>query len=140
MAVKGYGTLLQYKIASGSYTTLARVKSIKPATMSREEIDVTTLDSPDEFEEVMAGMGSGGELQAVIEYDKTRTGTLAGTTIFGKADVAWRLKYPDGSGWDYPAGSFLKDIGDEEVVAKDVVRTNVTIRVSGKPTHSSALA
>src|SRR5262245_22317383 len=97
MAVKAYGTKLQYK-DGGDFEDLARVKSIKPAKLTAKEIDTTTLESPDEMEEFVAGLGNGGEVEATIEYDKDRTADLY---ELYRVSTQYRIRYPDGSGHEY---------------------------------------
>lgn len=134
MATKAYTTLLRYKIGAGAITPLARVKSIKPPKLSGKNIDITVLDSPDEMEELLSGLGTGGEIEATIEYDKTQTGTLAG--LFRTA-ATWSIKYPSGSGWTF--AGWLNEIGEEEVVNGEVLRTTIKMTVSGLPVHSATL-
>src|SRR4051812_7980606 len=128
MAEKAYLTELQYNVldSEGSYTPIARVKSIKPPKVAAKDIDITTLESPDEAEEMLPGLANGGELEAVVEYSHTQTATLLG--LFRDV-IFYRINYPSDHGWQVEG--YLSEIGDEEVVNGDIVRTTIKIKVTG---------
>ena len=139
MALKAYQAALEYgntadHATATTWTAVARIKSIKPMKMAAKDIDITTLESADEFEEMVAGLGSGGELEASVEYDKTKVATLFG---FFRTTKAWRLKYSDNSGWKW--NGYLSEIGDDEVVNGDIVKTTLKVKVVGKPVHDNDL-
>lgn len=134
MAVKAYQTLLQYSAGSGTFASFLNVKSIKPFKVSAKDIDITTLTSPNEFEEVVAGLANGGELEATVLYDATQTGSVY--ALF-RVTQLYRLKYPDNSGWTF--SGYVSEIGDEEVQNGEVVKTTLKIKVTGQPTKSPSL-
>lgn len=129
MAVKGYGATLKYQVGgSGSFIALGRVKSIKPAKITAKSIDTTVLDSADEFEEMIPGLASGGEIEVTLEYSASWTETLYG--LF-RSQTNYQVVYADETGWQY--AGFLNEIGDDEVVNGEIVMTTVKIQVTGKP-------
>ena len=139
MALKAYQAKLEYgdtadHATATSWTAVATVKTIKPPKVQAKEIDTTTLDSADEFEESIAGLGNGGELEASIQYAKVLTGTLYG---FFRTVKAWRVRYSDDSGWKFNA--FINEFGDEEVVNGEILMTGLKMKVTGKPAHSADL-
>src|SRR4051794_37017571 len=103
MATKTYGTYFEYgntadyATASG-WTVLARIISIKPSKVTAKDIGITTLDSPDEFEEVLAGLAEGGEREVTLEYYPSTSVTLEG---FFRTTKAYKVVYPDNSGWKF---------------------------------------
>jgi hypothetical protein len=135
MALKAYQTVLEYRTgSSGAYTPVARVRSIKPPKMSAKDIDTTTLESPDEFDESLAGLGNGGEMETTVEYEKARAATLY--ALF-RVEATYRIRYTDGSGWSMPAR--INEFGDEEIVNGEIVTTTMKVKVTGKPVHAATL-
>ena len=129
MAVKAYGTLFK---ANGA--TVARVRSIKPFKVSAETIDITTLDSPDEFGEVLAGLATGGEVEVTLEYSATATATLY--ALFRVLED-FEIVYPDTRGWEFTG--YIVEFGDEEVSnGGGIVTQTVKVVVTGKPTQIAA--
>jgi hypothetical protein len=137
MSVKAYGSVLQYGdtadyTTATSWTTVGTTKSIKPGKVQAKDIDTTHLESADEFEESVPGLANGGDVEASLQYDKSDTGILYGVFRVVKA---WRLKYPDNSGWKF--NGHLNEIGDEDVVNGEIVMTSIKIKVTGKPVPST---
>lgn len=135
MSLKAYGSLIQYGdtadiATAATWTTVAKAKSIKPGKSSEKSIDTTHLTSPDEHEEAVPGLATGGEFEVMAQYDKTATDAV--NALF-RIVKAWRLVYPDLSGWKW--NGWISEIGDEEVVNGDIVRTTLKIKVTGKLVH-----
>lgn len=135
MALKAYQTILEHHEAPDTYTPIARIKSIKPPKITAKDIDSTTLESPDEFDELLPGLANGGELEATLEYEKAKTDTLY--ALF-RIPSTYRIHYSDGSGWTYPG--YINEIGDEEIVNGEIVTQTIKIKVTGKPAHAVSLA
>lgn len=88
-AVIGIGTLL--KVGDGAtpteaFTTIAEVKSISGPSETRDTLDVTNMDSPNQYKEFVATLIDGGTISCDINFigDNTtqnglRTDMLAGT-------------------------------------------------------------
>src|SRR5687768_227094 len=72
----GFGT--QFKRAIGTapgttYEVIANVTNISGPSRSRETIDVTAHDSPDQYMEFIGGLKDGGEVSLDINYDPSET-------------------------------------------------------------------
>ena len=67
----GHGTLLQRGDGGDpeTFTTVAEVLNISGPSLSRDTIDVTTMDSPDEWIEFIAGLNDVGEITFDLVYD-----------------------------------------------------------------------
>lgn len=52
-----------------TYTTIANVTNISGPSRSRETIDVTAHDSPNQYMEFIGGLKDGGEVSLDINYD-----------------------------------------------------------------------
>jgi hypothetical protein len=137
MSVKTYGTILEYGDTADyatavTWTAVTLVDKIKPPKVSADRIDTTHLLSANEFKDKLPGLAEGGDLELTVQYDKTEANTLYG---FFRTVKAFRLKYPDLSGWKL--NGFISEYGDEEVVNGDIVRTTLTITVTNKPVFAT---
>lgn len=133
MSLKAYNTVLQYGdtadwSTSTTWTSIAATKTIKPPKPNAKDIDVTHLTSTGEYEEFIAGLANGGDVELKIQYDKTATGTIF---AFFRTVKAWRIKYSDNSGWKF--NGYISDYGDEEVENGQIVMTGLKIKVTGAP-------
>lgn len=54
---------------AGSFVTIANVPDISGPSRSREAIEVTAHDSPDQYREFVKGLKDGGEVELTINYD-----------------------------------------------------------------------
>lgn len=130
-AVLEYGDTADYA-TSTTWTTVAKVESIKPPKRKFDEIDTTTLEDDDKQKE--PGLGENDDAEITCHYDKTQTGTLYG---FSGTVKAWRVKYSDASGWKF--NGFINDCGDEEIVNNDIARTTLKVAVN-KMEHAATLS
>lgn len=129
MAEKAYNTVLEWSAnGTSGWTNVARIRSLKPPKITAKDIDITCLDSPDEFEEFLAGLGNGGELEMTVEYNTTATATLY--TKF-RVTQHYRIVYVSASGWQFEG--FINEIGDDEVVNGQTVTNTIKVKVTGKP-------
>ena len=83
----GGGTILVTPVAE-SFTTIGMVGDISGPQLSRETIDVTTHDSPNDYDESITGLKNSGEVTFKINWDPGNA-THDGTTGLLK-------KYEDG--------------------------------------------
>lgn len=134
MSVKGYLSTIEYAdtadhATATTWTKLTKVRSIKPMTVKAKDIDVTTLESPDEFEEVIAGLAEAGEVEIDALYDADDADDVYG--LF-RQTKGFRIKYGAGtSGWKF--NGYISEIGDGDVETGKVVSSSVKIKVTGKP-------
>lgn len=114
--------------------TVAHLTSIGEIGIESEEIDVTDLDSEDDFKEYIAGTKDGGEVAV--------SGNIVDDSLiskmYGLADSRsveeWKVEYPSGSTWTFKA--FVKSFKDGEKTADGLGTFSATLRVSGKPTFT----
>lgn len=138
-AAFGSQIAVQY-LQTGSYIVLNSVGDFTGPEVSVETIDVTTHDSPDAFNEFIAGMADGGsvDFDLVFEYDSAAHETLY-NSVAARGIHNFRVQLPgftstsDGGYWQF-AGLFTK-IGAAMPV-KDKLSASVSIKVSGKPVYT----
>jgi hypothetical protein len=117
-----YGNTADYSTAT-TWTEVARVSSIKPPKRSAKDITVTVLASTAEEKE--PGLPSTGDLEAKLEYDKVRAGTLDG---FFNVAKAWRVRYSDDSGRQF--NGWISELGEEELKNGDIITQMVKLTVT----------
>lgn len=138
----GQGTLLQRGDGGGTeiFTTIAEVLSIAGPSLSRDVIDVTTMDSPGEWREFIAGLKDGGEITFDVIYDPVDPTIEPGAGLLsefalasGSAATNYQLVFPDpgATTWTFPA--ILTGFETNEVI-DDKVTASVTLKISGEPT------
>lgn len=138
-AIKGYGATFgrEDDTTSGTYNAISEVVSITPPQLSRETVDVTHLNSADEYREFIAGIKDGGEISITMAYLGTANGTeqekLYGD--FESGDVInYQISYPDSATWE--AACIVTGIAPAELSNEERITDAVTLKVTGKPTFT----
>lgn len=120
------------------YATLAEITGITGPDGTRETIDVTNFDSPDDYREFVASFKDGGEVS--LEMNFTNATYKTAEEDFDSNDkVNYRITIPDGNGSKLDFAGLLTSKGFSASV-DDKVSSNVVIKVSGKVTFSDDLA
>ena len=138
----GRGTLLQRGDGGGpeAFTTVAEVLNISGPSISRDAVDVTTMDSPDQYREFIGGLLDGGEVTFDVVYDPVDptiepvAGLLSELALVsGQAATNWQLVFSDPASttWAFPA--IVTGIEPAESI-DDKVMLSVTLKISGKVT------
>src|SRR3954469_23071654 len=102
MSTKGHSTKLEFGDAatvagSTTWTPVAKVTELTPPNVEAEDIDVSHMESPEQFEEFDPGWANGGEVEATIQFEKTENETVYG--LF-RQPKGYRLSFVDGSKWN----------------------------------------
>lgn len=119
------------------FTTIASVTSISGPSRTKEEIEVTAHDSPDQYREFVPGLKDGGEVTLEINYDPTETTHDTLDTDFEITTLRnfQLVIFPGVTGeehiWDF--AGIITALGDE-FPHDDKMERSVTIKISGKPT------
>ncbi len=136
--VKAMGTSLTLKKAGDETDDLilAHVASIGEQTTEREEVDVTTLDSPDGAKEYIAGAKDAGSID--VEINNCYDGQAAKLdAVFDGDEVRdWVITYPKGATLTFKA--FIASLSYGEATTDGLLTTNITLRLSGKPVYKEA--
>lgn len=132
------GTTLIKKM-SGSETEdliIGDLTSIGEIGTESEEIDTTTLSSPEEYKEFIAGTKDAGEValsgNIVVEATMSKLIALAES----RAIETWESVYPSGAKWALTG--FIKSFKDGEKTPDGLATFTAVIRVSGKPVFTPA--
>ncbi|MEU0584588.1 phage tail tube protein [Streptomyces sp. NPDC006132] len=135
--IDAFGT--QFKrdsTGAGSFIAIANVSDISGPERSREAIEVTAHDSPDQYREFVKGLKDGGEVTITINYDPGNTTHSALDGDFDEKDlrdyqVVILPGDPDEHTWDFTG--MITDLGDA-FPHDDKMEREVTVKISGKPT------
>lgn len=135
---KTLGTTLK-KIKSGSEIEdllIGGLTSIGEIGVESEEIDTTTLDSPDGYKEFEPGLKDAGEvaLAGDIKSEATVEKMLALAESQSMED--WVVTYPSGATWAF--SGFIKSFKDGEKTAEGKATYTASIRISGKPVYTKS--
>ena len=128
-AINGVGTIFA-KIVDGVNVPIAEVKSISGPTMSREMIDVTSLDSTGGYREFIPSFRDGGTVTLAMLF------TYAGYNLL-KTDFQsdtlkdYEILLSDGSSITF--SGYVQDL-PVNVTFDDAVTSDTTIKVTGEVT------
>jgi predicted secreted protein len=136
-----FGTQLKRdSTGSGSFVAIANVGDIDGPGRSREAIEVTAHDSPDQYREFVKGLKDGGEVSATINFDPGDSSHQALDADFEEKDLrAYQIVAlpgdPDQLTVQFDA--LITDLSDSFPV-EDKMEREVTFKISGKPTFTYA--
>lgn len=133
--VDGFGTQLQRGdgAVTETFTEIANVTSISGPGMSRETIDVTAHDSPEQWMEFLGGLKDGGEVSADLNYDPGEdTHNVLQDDFDDTAPRNYRIVFPDVDQTYWEVGAILTGL-EPEAPYDDKLACSITLKVSGKP-------
>lgn len=112
-----------------SFTTLAEVSNIGGPNISRDLIDVTTLDSVSGYREVIGGFRDGGEV--VLDMNWTRAGfDLVKADFDTNVSRNYRITMPDTGATTFTFASWVTNI-TKNVPTDDKITMTVTLKIDG---------
>ena len=120
---------------SGTPATIADLTSIGEIGVENSEIDVTTLDSSDNYKEYIAGFKDAGavSLAGVVKSEANMEDMLA--LAEGQTVESWEIELPSGAKW-FLTG-FVKIWKEAESTVEGVIGFTSSIRITGKPVYAS---
>ena len=134
-AFSGVGTKFQRGNGSSSTETfddIAEVNSISGPNMSRDTIDVTSLDSSGGYREFIAGFRDGGEVTLEMNFSLATYDLMKDD--FEQSDTwNYRIILPDTGATQFDFAGLVTSLGIA-VPMDDKVTSSVTIKVSGQVT------
>ena len=116
---------------------IAHITSIGEQSSEAEEIDVTTLDSPNRSKEFIQGAKDPGSIEVAVNncFDG-QVETLRSVYQSG-AVRQWVETYPDDAGTLTYSG-YISALKFGEATPDGLVTANFTIRLSGEPVYAEA--
>ena len=134
-AISGEGTVfLRWTVDSptseGDWTKWAEINSISGPSMSRDSIDVTSLDSVGGYREFIGGFRDGGTVTLNMNFTRT-TYEAAKEDFEDDATQNYEIVLPDEDSTSFEFSGIITEL-PLEITADDKVTANVTIKVNGK--------
>lgn len=133
-AVSGVGTVFQ-RWSGSVWEKIAEINSISGPSMTRDFIDVTSLDSVGGFREFITGFRDGGTVSLTMNF--TRTSYDKMLLDFEDDDPHYyEIVLPDDVNTSFEFCGFVTEL-PLEIPTDDKITANVTIKVSGRVTVNS---
>lgn len=114
---------------------VAEVVSIAPSELTKSDIDVSSMDSTENFMEFIGGSIDPGTIDVELNHDASENDDIL--AALGNANEKWYLTWPDGSGFQ-TVGSLNKQGGGTFGVNEKVGRV-LSIKCSGIPSHTTSV-
>lgn len=129
-AIIGWGTLFQTEIATNIWSTVAEVTTISPPGPSRDNIELSHENGPNEWRENMPGMKSAGEVKLDFNFvpgADTYNDLLA--EMDDQVIRRRRIIFPNGAILGFSA--FLTGL-EAEVPVDAQIKASATFQLSGQ--------
>jgi len=135
-AISGVGAKFRrWNTTSGVWENLAEVNSISGPSMTRDFIDVTSLDSTGGYREFIAGFRDGGTVNLTMNFTRT-TYDLMKTDFEDDAAQNYEILLPDNDSTSFEFEGLVTEL-PLEIPTDDKVTANVTIKIVGQVTVNS---
>jgi predicted secreted protein len=132
-----FGTL--FKRGNGAtptevFTTIANVTNISGPERTRDTIEVTSHDSPEQWKEFLGGLKDGGELSLDINYDPSETTHDLDDDFDDVNPRNYKIVILPGTDDEHTWSikGILTKLGDE-FPHDDKMARSMTVKVTGKP-------
>lgn len=137
-AIPSYGTLLKRETSfgSGTFVTVAEVKSIDGPGMKASQIDVTTHSSAASgaWKEMIVSLLDPGDVKFSINLIPGSAGHKSLISDFtGRTKTNYQLVFPDGGSTTWAFTGYCIDFG-AKAATDGVLEASMTITLTGAPT------
>lgn len=130
-AISGVGTkLYRWDSDAAEWTALAEISTISGPSMTRDFIDVTSLDSTGGYREFIAGFRDGGTVNLTMNFTRT-TYDLMKSDFENDNAQHYEIVLPDDESTSFEFRGLVTEL-PLEIPTDDKVTANVTIKVDGK--------
>jgi predicted secreted protein len=134
----GMGTLLSFGNGQTpeTFTLLAERVTISGPGFSRDSLDATHMDSPNQWREFISGLKDGGEVTVEANYvpnDASQNATTGALALFNSGLTRnWKLVLPvtPSVTWTLPA--FITNF-EPDIPLDDKMMLSITLKVAGEP-------
>lgn len=134
--IDAFGTqFLRDTTGAGAFAVIANVTDISGPARSREAIEVTAHDSPDNYREFIKGLKDGGEVEITLNYNPANATHAALDADFEEVELRdYQVVLLPGDAdehtWEF--SGLITDLGEEYPTEGQMERT-ATFKISGKP-------
>lgn len=125
---------------AGTFAVIANVSDLSGPSRSREAIEVTAHDSPDQYREFVKGLKDGGEVSITLNYDPALNTHSALDGDFEENDLrSYQIIVLPGESdehtWEFRG--LITSLSDAFPI-DDRMEREVTVKISGKPTLTAS--
>lgn len=129
-AISGVGTLFNRWSDGGQWESLAEVNSISGPTMTRDFIDVTSLDSTGGYREFITGFRDAGTISLTMNFTRATYDLMLAD--FESNDLRnYEIILPDDDKTSFEFSGLVTEV-PLEIPTDDKITANVTIKISGQ--------
>lgn len=133
-AISGVGTLFR-RWSGAAWVNIAEVNSISGPSMSRDTIDVTSLDSTGGYREYIGGFRDGGTISLTMNFTNA-TYTVMQADFEDENSHHYEIVLPDAESTSLEFVGVVTEV-PLEITADDKVTSSVTIKITGAVTVAS---
>jgi predicted secreted protein len=133
-AIAGVGTLFR-RWSGSAWVNIAEVNSISGPSMSRDTIDVTSLDSTGGYREFIGGFRDAGTLQLTMNFSES-TYDLMKTDFESDQSQNYEIVLPDAVNTSLEFVALVTEL-PLEITADDKITSSVTLKITGQVTVNS---
>jgi len=133
-AVAGVGTLFR-RWSGTAWVNIAEINSISGPSMSRDTIDVTSLDSVGGYREFIGGFRDSGTLQLSMNFSRSTFGTMK-TDFESDTSQNYEIVLPDAENTTLEFVGLVTEL-PLEITADDKITSSVTLKITGQVTVNS---
>ena len=127
--ISGFGTTL-----AGSVTgAIGQVTKISLSGQDVNDIDITTMLSPNGWKEFIAGLKDAKEITLDLLYEGANMDTILGA--LGGENENWTITIPDAA--TFVCEGYVKALGTQ-IPMDDKISQSMTIKLSGEPEFTPA--
>jgi predicted secreted protein len=125
---------------AGVFAAIASISDISGPERTREEIEVTAHDSPDQYKEYVKGLKDGGEVSLTLNYDPGQPTHRELDGDFEEKELrAYQVVVLPGDADELTIqfNAMITSLSEAYPV-DDKMEMEVTVKISGKPTRTYA--
>lgn len=112
-----------------TFTPIGNITSLSPGGISRETLDVTAHDSPDQYMEFLGGLKDPGEVEFDVNLDPALHFSLL-DDFEAPAPINYQVAFPDGTTLAF--GTILTGF-DIDAPYDDKLSASITMKITSKP-------
>lgn len=130
-AIAGVGTKFRkWVIPTGVWIDIAEISSISGPSMTRDFIDVTSLDSPGGYREFIAGFRDGGTVSLTMNFTRA-TYDVMKADFENDTPQSYEILLSDSAGTSFEFDGLVTEL-PLEIPTDDKITANVTLKVIGQ--------
>lgn len=128
-AVTGKGTIFS-RWSGTAWTPIANINSISGPTMTRETVDVTTLDSPGGYRQFIGSLRDGGDVSLSMNFDQETYAQMKADFEDDKLQK-YQIVLPDSVNTTLVFEGIVTDC-PLDIPLDDKITADITIKISGE--------